>query len=578
VSPLFTAVYMRKFILLFIVLTVTAACYLPGLSGSYIFDDGVNLGMNSSLKIEALDFASLQQAALSGNAGLLQRPISMVSFALNYYFSGDVYHFKATNLGIHLLNGLLVFVFTRLLFKLYFHVYHPTDNHSTWLAIAVAAIWLLHPFNLTGVLYVVQRMTSLAMMFTLAGLALYLIGRQRLLDGEKTGFVAISAGLFLATALAALSKENGALLPLLLLALELILLRWQTPNRVDRLALMAMVSTAALAPVLAGLFYLWTYPDLLHSGYQWRDFSLAERLMTEARVLWFYLHMILLPNMTQMGLHHDDILISRSLFFPWTTLPAMLGMLLLAGSLFVLRKKFPILAFGIAFFLIGHSLESTFIPLEIAAEHRNYLPMLGILLPLTYYAISPNVHSTSIRLRRFALLSVIVLFAGITASRAHQWGDPLVMRTLEVQRHPNSVRANIDIGHLYNYIPPNSEENAIELYDKAAFHYRQAANVGPANVAGLTSLLAMNAERSLQIDSALVEELEHRLATAPFGPPNKNSLIGVARCIAIGSCNVDSEVIDRLYRAALSNPTLTGNLRSQIVSEFDQIPPQVWHR
>jgi len=570
---------LNKFVLLFFILALTLACYLPGLAGGFIFDDGVNLGMNPNLKIQTLDLNTLQQAAFSGHAGLLQRPISMLSFAVNYYFSGDVYHFKATNLGIHLANGLLVFIFTRLLFKFYSRIHQPIgDDQLSWIAIAVTAIWLLHPLNLTSVLYVVQRMTSLAMMFTLVGLVLYLAGRLRLLEGGGKGFFAIAAAIFLASPFAALSKENGALLPLLILVLEFFLLKWQTAHQETRLVLMAMVCTAALAPVLAGFFYIWAHPDLLHSSYQWRDFSLVERLMTEARVLWFYLHMTLLPNMAQMGLHHDDILISRSLVSPWATLPAVLGILLLAGSTLLLRKKLPLLAFGIAFFLIGHSLESTFIPLEIAAEHRNYLPILGVLLPLTYYALSPITHLSSARLRCFAFLGVVVLFACITAIRAHQWGDPLVMRMLEVERHPNSARANIEMGHLYNYIPPHSDENAIELYNKTVFYYQQAANVAPNNIGGLTSLVAMNAERGLQIDSTLIDALEHRLATAPFGPPNKNSLVGVARCIASRSCSVDSEVIGRLYRAALSNPTLTGSLRSQIVSEFGQIPPQVWHR
>jgi len=50
----------------------------------------------------------------------------------------------------------------------------------------------------------------------------------------------------------------------------------------------------------------------------------------------------------------------------------------------------------------------------------------------------------------------------------------------------------------------------------------------------------------------------------------------VARCIADGSCVVAPEIIDRLYHAALSNPTLTGDLRNQIISEFGQLPSQIW--
>jgi hypothetical protein len=167
-----------------------------------------------------------------------------------------------------------------------------------------------------------------------------------------------------------------------------------------------------------------------------------------------------------------------------------------------------------------------------------------------------------------------ILFAGLTASRAQQWGDALLMRVLEVERHPRSVRAHTDLAGLYDHLPPTSREDAIDLYNKAIFHYRQAADVAPSNVSGLIGLLAVNAERRLPVDETLLETLEQRLATVPFGPPNKNTLIGAARCIASGECAVSAEIVDRLYRAALSNPTLTDNYRSEVVSEFGKLPLQ----
>lgn len=564
---------------LFCIVILAVACYLPGLTGSFIFDDGANISNNPGLKISSLDAASLLQAAHSGGAGPLKRPVSMMSFALNYYVTGlDAYYFKLVNLGIHLVNGLLVFAFARLLLSLHLRVRQAAVDEDAvfWTALGIAAIWLLHPFNLTGVLYAVQRMTSLAALFTLAGLLLYLHGRRKLLDGRASGFIAIASAIFIATPLAALCKENGALLPLLIGLTEVILLRWKAPDQNTRRILMAMVGLSVIIPLLAGLFYVLNNPGLIMAGYSWRDFSLIERLMTEARVIWFYLHMILLPDMAEMGLYHDDILISRSLFSPWTTLPAITGLLLLAGGAFALRNKHPMITFGIAFFLVGQLLESTIIPLEIAFEYRNYLPMFGILLPLVYYMLNPRLHLPSLRLRRVILPVVIILFAGITALRAQQWGDTLMMRMLEVERHPNSVRANTDMAAFYNYTRPTSQENAADLYNKAAFYYRQAAEVAPSNITGLLGLLVIKAERGLPPDPALLEAIEHLLATAPFNPPNKNSLVGMIRCIGDGSCAVQPYVIGRLYRAALSNPTLTGDHRNQVVSAFDQLPSQIW--
>lgn len=566
-----------KPVLLLCILAITVACYLPGLTGHFIFDDGVNIGKNPYLKIDSLDFSTLWQAASSGSAGPLSRPISMASFAANYYVSGmDAYYFKLVNLGIHLASGMLVFVLARLLLGLHLRIRGVADDKAAaWIAVAVAAIWLLHPFNLTGVLYVVQRMTSLAALFTMAGLALYLHGRKRLLDGNRKGFIAIGAAIFIFTPLAALCKENGTLLPLLIFVTEVTLLRWSTPDPRDRRMLMAIVGLSVAVPLLFGLFYVLKNPDLIMGGYAWRDFSLAERLMTEARVLWFYLHMIVLPSMSEMGLHHDDILISKSLFSPWTTLPAIAGLLLLAAGAFALRNRQPLLAFGIAFFFAGHAMESTIIPLELAFEHRNYLPMFGILLPLAYYALDSSQHLSSVRVRRIAFLLLLILFAGLTASRAQQWGDTLQMRMLEVERHPRSVRAHTDLAGLYDHLPPTSNEDAIDLYNKALFHYRQAADNAPTSISGLLGILAVNAKRGLPVDEALLKELEQRLATVPFGPPNKNSLIGAVRDIASGYFVVNAELVDRLYRAALSNPLLAGSHRSQIITEFGNLPPEI---
>lgn len=566
-----------KTALLFCIIAITVACYLPGLTGHFISDDGVNIRINPFLKIDSLDFSALWQAASSGDASPLSRPISMASFAVNHYFFGmNPYYFKAVNLAIHLVNGMLVFMLVRLLLGLHLRIRgEADDNTASWIGLAVSAIWLLHPFNLTGVLYVVQRMTSLAALFTLAGLALYLYGRKNLLDGNRRGFFSIGAALFVFTPLAALCKENGALLPLLILVAEATLLRWSAPDRGSRRILVAIVCLSVVVPLLLGLYYVLKNPDLILGGYVWRDFSLTERLMTEARVLWFYLNMIVLPNMGEMGLQHDDILISRGLFSPWTTLPAMAGLLLLAAGAFAMRNKQPLITFGIVFFFVGHAMESTIIPLELAFEHRNYLPMLGILLPLIYYVLNPRLHLPSVRVRRAAFLLLVILFAGLTATRAQQWGDTFMMRTMEVKRHPRSVRAHIDLATLYKHLPATSQEDEIDLYNKAIFHFRQASENDPSSIAGLINILVMNAGRKLPVDEQLLETLEQRLATVPFGPPNKNTLIGAVRDIASGYVVVNSEIVDRLYRATMSNPLLTGNLRSQIISEFGNLPPEI---
>lgn len=563
--------------LLLFILILTAICYSAGISGNFNLDDGANIRLNSALHIHSLTPQTLWQAATSSSAGPLGRPISTLTFALNYYFSGlDATYYKITNLGIHLANGVVIFLLSRLLLGLHLRLRNKEDlQKASLFGLATASLWLLHPFNLTSVIYVVQRMTSLSAFFVLCALSAYVYGRQKLVDGNKYALFWISVAFFLFTPIAMLCKETGALTPLFIFITETTLLRWTTPRKEWSHWLIIFVGLAAAAPIIFGTLYLLKHFEILMGGYVWRDFTLIERLMTEARALWFYIHMTLVPALSEMGLHHDDFLISRGLLLPWTTLPAASGILALVSAAFLLRNKHPLITFGIYFFLIGHALEGTIIPLEIVFEHRNYLPMIGILLPLSYYALNAEFHFSSIRLRRPAFILMIALFASLTTVRAHQWGNTLAMRTLEVEHHQGSVRAHIDLAILYDYLPPTSQKDAIDLYQKARLHYQQAADIGTSSISGLIGILAMNTRRGIPIEESLLASLEQRLSTVPFGPPNMNTLIGLARDIAKGNIVIKQDIIDRLFRSAISNPRLTIADRNQIILEFGRLPPEI---
>lgn len=176
---------------------ITAVLYAPGFSGSFLFDDELNITANERVQIESLSFDALKQAAFSTKSGPLARPLSMLSFALNHYFHGLApFYFKLTNLIIHLVTGLALFFALRLLLELFRRRHGVfTESHRDWIVLAVAATWLLHPLNLTSVLYIVQRMTALAALFSLLSMVLYFYGRLRQFE-SKSGwiFIAIAFG------------------------------------------------------------------------------------------------------------------------------------------------------------------------------------------------------------------------------------------------------------------------------------------------------------------------------------------------------------------------------------------------
>ncbi|MGH8858792.1 MAG: tetratricopeptide repeat protein, partial [Polaromonas sp.] len=420
---------------------LAVALYWPGLQGGFFFDDGPSILKAEGVGIQTLSIDSIHQALASGGAGPSGRPVAQLSFALNHYFSGfDPFAFKATNLAIHLACGLLVFCLARGLLT----SARPTARpyHLLVASGAVTALWLLHPIQLLPVLHVVQRMTSLSALFLLAALLLHLRGRER---GGRAGAAWLMLAWGILWPLSFFSKETGALFPLFALIWELVVRRSSTGG-LDRFARrFAALAGLCLAAALA--YVLSPRAQWLWSGYDLRPFSLVERLLTEGRVIWFYLGLIVVPRMEALGLYHDDIAVSTDLFSPWTTLPALCG---LAGLLWLawrLRTRAPLVAFGIAWFLIGHALESTVLPLEIAHEHRNYLPLLGILLAggaaLLHALESKGAYKT---IGVVFTAAALAYFPFVTALRAHQFGDELRRTQIEVQHHRTSARAQYEAG------------------------------------------------------------------------------------------------------------------------------------
>ena len=553
--------------LLLACLSLTFLLYFPGTSGYFLFDDTFNIVGNARIKIQSLDFLTLRRAALSGDAGLLGRPLSMLSFALNFYANGlNPYYFKLTNIVIHLFNGICVYVLTVLILETCRQrdLTGFTLTYARWISLAVASAWLLHPLNLTGVLYIVQRMTSLAALFTLLGLISYVYGRQKLESG-MAGWGWILASFALFTPLAAFSKENGVLLPVFMLLIEFIFFRFQAPSAGARRMLMALFGISVFLPFAALIAYFIANPAWLTAGYSIRDFTLTERLMTEARVLWFYMQTLLAPNLTQLGLYHDDIPLSKSLFEPLSTFFSCIGILLLAALAFVFRKRHPIAAFGILFFLVGHSIESSVLALELVHEHRNYLPIYGLLFILFYTLLYPLRHTKSLKARQCLAVFFILVFAGLTFMRATQWGNYSLMKQMAAANHPNSIRANAELGALYAAMPASSQAQDQEYYRRAYEYYAKAASLSPADTSGLFGLIVLNSKHRLPLEESWVPTLAGRIESHPFSPYTGNSLASLEKCMSIADCPVSPEIMETLIQAALRNPTLQGNAKAQVL-------------
>lgn len=532
-------------------LLVVAVVYWPGLAGGFIFDDRPNIVANSALRLFDGSLSTLLEASEGGLSSPLGRPLSLASFAANIFLFGESpFYFKLVNLLIHLAAGVLVYVLVKQIWRGLI-----ADGREAWASRWIAALWLLHPINLTPVLFVVQRMTGLSALFTLAALCLYLRGRrssgwQRRLSLAMAMLVCWPAGI--------LSKESALLLPLFILLCEWLVLdgfrSW--PPKLRLIGCMAL--SGALLGVLA------VFWPLIAFTYEARDFSLVERQLTEARVLWLYIVQILLPLPELFSLHHDDIALSRGLFDPPATIVALLAWLVVVGIAFHQRRQRPWITFSVFWFLAGHALESSLIGLEIAHEHRNYLPSLGIILGLAGLLLPLRAAETG-GVPRLALAIAFIVFCGVvTGLRAAQWGDHYVRTQIEANTHPQSARTHFEAAWaILERQLPTGQMNA-PAYFMARIHFQRAAQYDPHNKAALSGILYLDCAYGTQKDTQVRGELLRRLANEPFAYGEQGFIQNLSNLLVYGLMCLDRQESEALLTAALSNATARGRIRGML--------------
>ena len=417
-------------------LSAIAACvlvYFPGLSGPFLFDDFGTLAELGDLG-GVRDWQTFSAYVFGGNAGPTGRPLALVSFLVDgNNWPAEPWPFKRTNLLIHLLTaGVLAALIWRILLAA-----KLDEPNARLIAVLSAAMWLLHPFLASTTLYVVQRMAQLSTLFVFSGLLCYVHGRTRLHARRVNGYLFMSAGIGVFGLLAALSKENGVLLPILVAVLELTVFsshraQGEPPHKLWTI-------TFVILPSCAVLLYLANYAagDRWHTPNPTRGISVYERLLTESRILADYLYHWFVPRLQTPGIFQDYHVPSSNLLTPITTVFAVLGHLAAIALALVWRRRYSLFACAVLFFYAAHLLESTVINLELYFEHRNYLASCLLFVPPLVF-LRLNASSGA-----FAAVTACILFtlAVFTNSIAKSWSSYESMVTTAALIAPTSERA-----------------------------------------------------------------------------------------------------------------------------------------
>ncbi len=555
-------------------LLLTLAVYSPGLHGDFMFDDAYAVRDNPLIKIDSLSLAQLKQAALALPTNFIQsRPLAMLSFGLNHYaFGHEPYYYKLMNILLHIATGLILLLLTYKLLRWTVLPVALSETRLFWLSFIVAALWLLHPLQVSTVLYIVPRMTILAALFSFLALLSYVHGRGLLIQGRNLGWAWILLAFSGLPLLAFAAKENGLLVPLLLFTIEIFLLRFRTHQRWQQQMLGAIFTLLVVLPALYIIFWGLTHWAEMAATYVSRAFTLEERLLTQARVLWFYLQLSLVPTLQQLGFFHDDILRSTSLFSPITTLFSLIAWVVIPTGLFIVRKQVPLLAFGLAFFLAGQALESSFIALELVFEHRNYLPLYGILLGVIVTVGGGSLYATKPKVLPALAVSLLVFMGLLTELRAYAWGNPVRLYLHEAGNHPDSLRANFKLGTALVDLVEKTQDSEVkaEYYQEAKRLFEHITALDPHYSDGLFGLLVLNLNAGLPVPESWIAELAKRLEFSLFNA--QNVTVGqfpfLVQCQMSGACPLSRTDLETIFAAVLRNKTLPRTAEAGIASAY----------
>ena len=451
---------------------VAVIAYAPSFSVPFQFDDEARLTNN----------IALQEGTLRDALGWLgtSRVIPSLTLVLNYRLGGlDPLGYHIGNFIVHLLcaYGVLALGLTLCRTPRLARAWPP--DRALVVATAAGLFFVCHPLQTQAVTYVIQRSAAMAALFYVSAVVCYLRGRIRQsLRPAQSGAPWLAASAALAIC-AVLSKENAVSLPAALLLAE-----WVGFGRPQRWRRIAAAAVAML--IVVAVPVLW-------KSVEWQPFTPAQSrmsllarignavfatafgrsqsrpgalayLLTQATVLPRYLHLVVFP----FGLNVDpDVPIASGL-----TVPVLAGAAFLAGlaalGVSQMRRR-PLAAFGILWFFITLSVESTIIPIDdVMVEQRMYLPMAGLAVSAGWM-----VAAGWFRVPRLTASLGALLLGGLVAltfARNLVWQTPITLWLDAAEKSPEKLRPQVNLGAAYH--------NAGRL-DEAVVHYCRALALNP---------------------------------------------------------------------------------------------------
>ena len=389
-------------------LLVVIEVYGPALYGAFVLDDRYLPFFNPAF----------QSVPLPGWINGL-RPVLYFSFWMNYAGGGvDPYLYHLTNVVLHFFNAVLVaFIAVRLL--------EWIGVETPSLGIFAGALFLMHPIQTESVAYVASRSEVLSVFFYYGAYCVFLYRRREQITWLRALAVVALFGA------AASTKEHTLTLPILLLLTDIYWSKSGSGAAAVRAnwRLYGLLAVAAAAGAV-GIARVLRSADT--AGFRVPGLTPVNYFLTQCRVIWTYLRLIVLP----FGQNLDpDIAISKTSLDP----AAIAGLIGLAGLLIAAwmhRKRWPLACFGVFVFFLLLAPTSSIVPIQDPmAERRIYLPFIGFA-----FVVLEFLRRLKLRQRLAIEIPVLLVLLALTYQRNAVWASPMALWSDAVEKSPHKLR------------------------------------------------------------------------------------------------------------------------------------------
>ncbi|MFA5261228.1 MAG: tetratricopeptide repeat protein [Candidatus Omnitrophota bacterium] len=438
--------YRPGFVFLYLII-IGLAIYSPVLDGDFICDDYVFLAYNHAIR----HFPDLKPIW----ASFPTRFLAFVTFAVNYRLHGfHVLGYHLVNILIHILNSFLVYVFVRYLGQSK-AVQRVSARPESLIAFWAALVFLCHPIQTQGVAYIFQRANSLATLFYLLTVVLYLKSRCQ----ESLFSYGLAVGTFLC---AIFCKEMAVTLPGALFLCELFFLE---PSRKEwKTFALRVLPFLLLCGLLLGVFAFARVDEgglTLNNQVSKSRFS-PYFFLTEVNVLRTYLRLLVFPVFQRFEYDYP-VVMSFAEFRTWLSAGLLLGLMGYAGYLF---RRNRILSFCVCWYFLTTAIEVVVVSLVHRAllfEHWLYLPMVGFAIFLVAFLY--DMARGEERFKRIGFILILSLCI-MTVLRNQIWRDEVRFWEYEAARSPNRISVHYAAGVAYDRKGRTRE--ALRHYQRAA--------------------------------------------------------------------------------------------------------------